>query len=198
MISGEQNREIDVLLAEYQAVRSELLEFERILFNSASLYLTVLVIMVGWIAASMVKKELTSKEFVNNQMVGYLLPIVCAINSLIGTLGATYSYSIFVRASYIDNVIKCRLDGILKHPVLFWDLAHGENGIARFLENTTAIVWLFVSLAISILILVVTPYYWKVFGNPPDWFLRVEYYVAVIATGVYVACLIITFVGFLS
>jgi hypothetical protein len=126
MLSQEQTKEIDVHLAEYQTLRSEVNLSNQRIDRIVGFYLTALFAIFAYFlrpeSTFDIGKYLTALQ-ANYTLTGFLL-ILPILNSILLMRLATFFLSILAMAKYLLYVVAPRLDVLLESNVLGWDRLH--------------------------------------------------------------------------
>lgn len=158
--------EVNVYLHEYNAVRDEIVQFEKMLLTALSIYSTIIITIIGISIGKMYEllnntpdmnlgKILFVLEKISYiRMIFYLVPY---FNSTFLLTTALISFTIWKASNYISNTLSNKINQHLKSFICFgWERLQGNDKILMILNGLPVIIGTFFVLIVSLLALNIT------------------------------------------
>jgi hypothetical protein len=128
-LETEQLREIDIHLAEYQALRSEMVYYIQRIDQTATFYITALFGILAFCLrpGSQFDSSYLARIVANPPLTALAL-LVPILNSLLLVRIGFLFLTMLTIAKYLNAVVTPRLSALIRSPVLCWDRADVTNG----------------------------------------------------------------------
>jgi hypothetical protein len=144
----EQNREIDVQLAEYKVLRSEIVYYIQRMDQTVTLYITAVFGLLAFCLRPGSHFDAEYMEYIKaNPPLIALVLLIPILNSILLTRIAFLFVTMLTLARYVNAVITPRLSALIRYPVLCWDRADLGDGKGRMTFLRSLAQWQSAALA---------------------------------------------------
>ena len=160
-----EQKKLEIHLSEYNFIRSEVSNQESAYYRSSSIYVTAILIIIGWFLKPDSKgnllslKQIIEKIEVSNFYLSLIL-VITTINILIVFRGIGHLKTIFIMSKYSTYYLAEKINDILgdinKEVIYFdkWDTIVGDKKSWLFTRTIAASVWFTFAISINLFLLI--------------------------------------------
>ena len=138
MTALSQDAQVEVMLAEYNALRSEIQQYSTRIDNISSAYIAAILAILSYALIPKSDLDLSSfyLKFTSNKEAMQILLIISMLNSILMTRVCSFYLAITALAQYCDKYLKSSLSRKLRtNKIIKWDENNGLDSKDRWLKT---------------------------------------------------------------